>query len=44
MFSLDASLRMDGTPALDLWNLVLEVFHSSQDQISKKQVYLYKET
>ena len=26
--SLDASLRMDGIPALTLWDLVIEVFHS----------------
>ena len=27
--SLDAGLRMDGIPALDLWDVVIEVFHSS---------------
>ena len=32
---LDAGLRMDGIPALDLWNLVKEVFHSSQNQLNK---------
>ena len=32
IMSLDAVLRMDGIPALDLWNLVMEVFHSSQNQ------------
>ena len=26
--SLDAGLRMDGIPALTLWDLVIEVFHS----------------
>ena len=26
--SLDAGSRMDGIPALDLWDLVIEVFHS----------------
>ena len=36
--SLDAGLRMDGIPALDLWNLVIEVFHSSPNQ-SKKTKY-----
>ena len=25
---------MDGIPALDLWNLVIEVFHSSQNQLN----------
>ena len=29
LISLDAGLRMDGIPALDLWNLVKEVFHCS---------------
>ena len=28
VISLDAGLRMDGIPALDLWDLVIEVFHS----------------
>ena len=32
---LDASLRMDGIPALDLWNLVIEFFHSSPNQTNK---------
>ena len=26
---------MDGIPALDLWDLVIEVFHSSPNQINK---------
>ena len=26
---------MDGIPALDLWNLVIEVFHCNQNQLSK---------
>ena len=34
---LDAGLRMDGIPALDLCNLVIEVFHSSQNQLSKTE-------
>ena len=29
---LDAGLRMDGIPALDLWDLVAEVLHSSSNQ------------
>ena len=33
--SLDAGLRMDGIPALDLWDLVIEVFHSSPNQTNK---------
>ena len=28
IISLDAGLRMDGIPALTLWELVIEVFHS----------------
>ena len=28
IISLDAGLRMEGIPALDLWDLVIEVFHS----------------
>ena len=28
IISLDAGLRMDGSPALTLWDLVIEVFHS----------------
>ena len=35
VISLDAGLRMDGIPALDLWDLVIEVFHSSTNQINK---------
>ena len=34
MISLDAGLRMDEIPALDLWDLVKEVFHSSPNQLS----------
>ena len=29
IISLDAGLRMDGIPALDLWDVVIEVLHSS---------------
>ena len=32
---LDAGLRMDGIPALDLWNWVIEVFHCNQNQPSE---------
>ena len=32
---LDAGFRMDGIPALDLWDLVIEVFHSSPNQSKK---------
>ena len=33
--SLDAGLRMDGIPVFDLWDLVIEVFHSSPNQLKK---------
>ena len=36
VISLDADLRMDGIPALDLWDLlVIEVFQSSPNQTNK---------
>ena len=35
--SLDAGLRMDGISALDLWNLVIEVLHSSSNQSRKSK-------
>ena len=35
--SLDAGLRMDGIPALDLWDLVIEVFLSSPNQWKKSK-------
>ena len=35
IISVDAGLRRDGIPALDLWDLVIEVFHSSSNQFKK---------
>ena len=35
VISLDAGLRMDGIPAFDLWDLLIEVFHSSSNQTNK---------
>ena len=35
IISLDAGLHMDGIPALDLWDLVIEVLHSSFNQTRK---------
>ena len=35
IISLDAGSRMDGIPALDLWDLVLELFHSIPNQTNK---------
>ena len=37
LISLDAGLRMDGIPALDLWDSVIEVFHSSPNKTNKSQ-------
>ena len=34
VISLDAGLRRDGIHALDLWDLVIEVFHSSPNQFN----------
>ena len=35
IISLDEGSRMDGIPALDLWDLVIDVFHSSANQTNK---------
>ena len=35
IISLDECSRMDGIPALDLWDLVIDVFHSSANQTNK---------
>ena len=40
--SLDAGSRMDGIFALDLWDLVIEVFHSSPNQINKSKCQEYQ--
>ena len=37
LISLDAGLRNDGIPALDLWDLVIEVFHSPPNHINKSK-------
>ena len=37
VISLDAGLRMDGIPALDLWDSVIEVFHSPPNLINKSK-------
>ena len=37
IISLDAGIRMDGIPALDLWDLVVEVLHSSTNQTKKSK-------
>ena len=35
IISLDAGLRMDGIPAITLWDLVIEVFHSVPNKIEQ---------
>ena len=35
IISLDAGLRMDGIPALTLWDLVIEIFHSVPNKIEQ---------
>ena len=37
VISLDAGLRMDRISALDLWDLVIEAFHSSPNQTNKSE-------
>ena len=37
IISLDAGLRMDGIPALDLWDLFIEVLYSPSNQFTKPQ-------
>ena len=37
VISLDAGLRMDGIAALDLWDLFIEVLHSSSNQLEKSR-------
>ena len=37
IISLDAGLRMDGIPALSLWDLVIEVFHSSTNKMDPRE-------
>ena len=34
--SLDAGLRMDGLPALDLWDIVIEVLRSTNNNVQPK--------
>ena len=44
IISLDAGLRMDGIPALDLWNLVLKCSILPETNSMKPKVCLYSET
>ena len=43
IISLEASLRMDGNPALDLWDFVKEVFHFPQTNSTTPKIK-YEET
>ena len=36
IISLDAGLRMDGLPALDLWDMVIEVLRSNNNTVQPK--------
>ena len=42
VISLDAGLRMDGIPALDLWDLIVAVLHGNTYQNNQKQGDPYK--
>ena len=35
IITLDAGLRMDGIPALTLWDLVIKIFHSAPSKIKQ---------
>ena len=37
IISLDAGLRLDGTPALDLWDLIVTVLHGNTNQSKQVQ-------
>ena len=40
IISLDAGLRMDGIPALDLWDLIVTVLHGNTNQSEQVQEHL----
>ena len=42
IISLDAGLRMDGKPALDLWDLIVTVLHGNMHQSKQVQREPYK--
>ena len=37
IISLDSDLRLDSIPALTLWDLVIEVFHSAQNRLTQER-------
>ena len=41
VISLDAGPRVDGIPALDLWDFVVEVFHSLPNETNKARIDLF---
>ena len=38
IMSLDAGVRMDGLPALDLWDIVIEVLRSTNNNVQPKHM------
>ena len=44
IISLDAGLRMDRIPALTLWNLVIEIFHSAPSKIKQPKEKLRRDS
>ena len=42
IISLDAALKLDGKPALDLWNLIVAVLHGNMHQINQVRRDTYK--
>ena len=44
IISLDAGLRMDACPALDLWDLVIEVVHSIDNTVQPRTQWHIQET
>ena len=42
IISLDAGLRMDGLPALDLWDTVIEILRTTKDNIQPVHTSLRK--
>ena len=46
IISLDAGLRMDGIPALDLWDLIVTALHGNthqNDQVRETRINLQRE-
>ena len=43
IISLDAGLRLDGVPALELWDLIVSVFFGSRHQTERSDLLTLKE-